>query len=108
MKFFIPGCETNPAKTEEWYKSIKDFAFSNIKWEILDRKVHSLAYIDKTGKRDNFDAEVGKVSNDNEERVYAILETDREFLVCTPNCGVSSGTPLIVSKVEVLGHAYFD
>jgi len=35
MKFFIPGCETDSAKTEEWYKSIKDFAYSPLNLEIL-------------------------------------------------------------------------
>lgn len=108
MKFFIPSCENDPDKTEKWYQSIKDFVFSTLKWEILDKKVHSIAYIDKTGKRDNFDAEVGKISTDNSERVYAILETDGAFLICTPSNGVSEGTPLIVNKVEVLGQTYFD
>ena len=108
MKFFIPGCETDPTKTEEWYKSIKDFAFSTLKWEILGYKVHTLTYIDKTGKRDNFNAEVGKISNDNDEQVWAILETDRAFLICTDTSGVRSGTPMIVNKREVLCESYFD
>jgi hypothetical protein len=108
MKFFIPGCENDPTKTEELYKSIKDYAFSNLKWEIRDRKVRSLAYIDTTGKRDNFNAEVGKVSNDNGELVYAILETDSAFHICTKTSGVASGYPLTVNKREVLGQSYFD
>lgn len=108
MKFFLPGCENDLVEIEEIYKSIKDFAASNLGWEISDRRVHSLAYIDTTGKRDNYDAEVGKISNDNGELVYAILETELTFLICTMTNGVSAGYPMIVNKKEIIGKAYFD
>lgn len=108
MKFFVPFCEDDPIKTEELYNSIKEFAFSIFKWEILDRQVHSLAYFNNARNSKNFTAEVGKASDDNGETVFAILETKDSFLICTPNSGVLRGNAMVVSKREVLGQSYFD
>ena len=50
--------------------------------------------------------ELGQLAQ-NQELVFAILEADNAYLVCTENRGVLRGSALLVGKRDVISIVYF-
>ena len=95
MKFFIPDAKT-PDMAEQIYNAIKSFAKDTLGWNVSDRRIYRIEYYHDGKYRK---AEVGKVTDSNNETVIAILESNA-YLVCTPNRGVLRGMPLLVGANE--------
>lgn len=98
-EFFIPGIK-DPKQAEEVYTGIKAVAEENAGQRVLNRRIFRLEHIHK-GKAGTI--RVGEPFPDDEhpEKVIAILETERLYLVCTMTRGVRSGLPVLVGKNEV-------
>jgi len=96
MKFFIPDVES-PELAEELLKSIKTLAKNTLGWETTDRRIFRVDYYHKGIYHV---AEVGKVTDANNEPVIAILES-HAYLVCTPTRGVLMDMPMLVGTDAV-------
>lgn len=90
MRFFLPYADD--AETESAYAAIKAFAEETTGWKVSDRRVYRIAFVHE-GKP--YTAEVGKVTDYNNEEVFAIL-VSTTYLVCTLNQGVIHSTPILV------------
>jgi len=97
MKFFIPNIP-DPLKAEETYEAIREFNSGEMGTELSDKRIFSIDFLHNLKE---YHAEVGKRDQDTGEVVFAILESDSLFYICTPNRGVVRGMPLLTGRNEV-------
>jgi hypothetical protein len=95
MKFFVPGM-TTPEGIEHTYKAIKLSAGKAAGWNPTNRKIFKIEYVHHNKCHE---AEVGKVTDTNDEMVMAILEV-HAYLVCTLTKGIDEGMPILVGMEE--------
>jgi hypothetical protein len=95
MKFFVPNM-TTPEGIEHTYKAIKLSARETVGLNSTNRKIFKIGY---THHNKYHEAEVGKVTDANDEMVIAVLEV-HAYLVCTRNRGVVEGMPILVNMEE--------
>ena len=106
MGFFFPG-EEDAEKAQGLYEAVRKSAAQTTGWRVTDRRIQKIVFRDRRIKGDAVD-EVGKPECLTGEPVVAILETDRAFLVCTPNRGFLRGGPILVGKQEVASATDFE
>lgn len=103
MDFFVPAADS-PDQAEKVWQATRQFAKDNLGWEVGDRRIFRLSGMHE-GK--HIVCEVGKLEPYGGESVVAILESNA-FLVCTANCGVLRGEPILVGRSEVDSVIDFD
>lgn len=106
MKFFIPSAATE-LEAERVYGAIKTHLAQELGADLSPRRVCSLKYV-HNGK--NYSSVVGEEESDGLGVVIAILfdVTRSLYLVCTPNRGVISGSPVLVGEHDVLAVSDFE
>ncbi|HLW41249.1 MAG TPA: DUF2971 domain-containing protein [Flavobacterium sp.] len=103
MKFFIPTIDSD--KAEDFLEnSIIRFIESQGFKVLRNKKIYSINF-QHNGK--TLIDIVGQVSESNNEPVFAILETEDLYLVCTTRRGVVGGEPMLTGKKGVTVK-YFD
>ena len=103
MKFFIPTL--GPDNTEVYYSGIRAFLTGELGYQLTPRRVHKLSYEAK-GQRQ--DVAVGKQIGTAHETVFAILETPKAYLICTPQRGIGGQAPLVVKRRGAIEVVDFD
>lgn len=103
MKFFIP--RMGPENAEEFYAGIRRFLAEEWGFPVTPRRVQRLAY---TLKGQRQDIAVGKQIGKEHETVFAIFETPKAYLICTPQRGVTGLPPVEVKRKDVIELAEFD
>ena len=103
MKFFIPTL--GPDNTEVYYSSIRAFLTDELGHRLTPRRVYKLSY-DAKGQRQ--DVAVGKQIGTAHETVFAILETPKAYLICTPHHGIGGQAPVIVKRRDAVEVIDFD
>lgn len=103
MKFFIPTIDSD--KAENFLEnSIIRFVESQGFKILRGKKIYSIIFQHK-GK--TLIDMVGQISESNNEPIFAILETEDLYLVCTTRRGVTGGEPMLTRKKGTTV-AYFD
>ncbi len=103
MKFFIPTIESE--KAEDFLENtIIRFVESQGYKVLRKKKIYSIIF---QHKGETLIDMVGQKSKSNNEPVFAILETNDFYLVCTTNRGVLGGEPMLTAKTQTTV-AYFD
>ena len=102
MKFFIPNL--GPDSTEIYYAGIRSFLAGDLGLKLTPRRVQKLSYNAK-GKR--HDVAVGKQLSAHEV-VFAILETNNAYLICTPHRGIGGEGPIKVKRKDAVEVVDFD
>ena len=103
MTFFIPHA-TDDKQAEEVWESIRKFAEETTGWNVKEKRIKSLTFLDG---RKSCIATVGEELEQAREPVFAILESVT-FLVCTPNRGVLRGNPVLIGRNDVIEIFYFE
>ncbi|WP_144219303.1 MULTISPECIES: DUF2971 domain-containing protein [Flavobacterium] len=104
MNFFIPTM--SPIEAEAFLnKTIIPFIEQQGYKVLKDRKIYSITF-SHNGKQ--ITDTVDTVSSTNGEVIFAILETDSMFLVCTPKRGITGGEPMLTGKHSVTEIIPFD
>jgi hypothetical protein len=67
--------------------------------------VHKLSY---TVKGQRHEVQVGKPVGTVHEIAFAILETSRGYVVCTPQRGIGGQAPVLVKRRDVVDVGDFD
>src|SRR5690606_10031461 len=104
MNFFIPTMseiESENFLNKSILPFIEEYGYKVLK----DKKVYSITFT-HNGKK--ITDTVNRRSFSNNEVVFAILETDELFLVCTPKRGITGGEPMITGKHSIIEVIYFD
>ena len=102
MKFFIPNL--GPDSTEVYYAGIRSFLAGDLGLKLTPRRVHKLSY---NAKGQRHDVTVGRQLSAHEV-VFAILETNNAFLICTPQRGIGGESPIKVKRKDVIEVVDFD
>ena len=104
MKFFIPTATAVHA--ERVWHQIRQYAEPAIRERLSDRRVFRLDF-----ERDGMVlvAEVGQVlENEANELVFAILESEGDFFICTLSHGINRGRPFRIESNAVQTAVDFD
>lgn len=104
MKFFIPAIDAD--KAEDFLENTIIKFIETQGFDVLrNKKIRSITFEHK-GKL--ITDSVGELSPSNNEVVYAIIETNNLYLVCTTHRGVLGGEPLLTNKQSISKIIYFD
>ncbi len=103
MKFLIPTIESDKAESFLENTIIKYIESQGYK-VLRNKKIYSIIF-KHNGK--NLIDMVGQISESNKEPIFAILETDDLYLVCTTHRGIVGGEPMITGK-DGVNVSYFD
>lgn len=103
MRFFVPTAEDDPVRAEHIYDAARREAAPGRK--LTDRRIHRLVF---SHEGTTYTAEVGQPAPRIGEPVFAILESDDLYFVCTPTRGALAGDPYLVGKNEVRGIVDFE
>jgi hypothetical protein len=103
MKFFIPTL--GPDNTEVYYSGIRSYLTDELGFQLTPRRVHKLSYHAKDQRQD---VTVGKQIGTAHETVFAILETPKAYLICTPQRGIGGQAPLVVKRKDAFEVVDFD
>lgn len=96
MEFFIP--DVNREDWDRYYDAIRNFATTSLGWNVTNRRIYRIVY--RHGGQP-YTAEVGKLADRLNEKIYAILESNA-YLVCTLNRGVFHDMPILVGQNEIV------
>lgn len=94
MRFFVPVA-TDQVEAERVYQGIRIFVSAEGFGPLSEKRIARIQF-SHDGNR--FNLSVGETHPQLNEMVIAILESDRVYLICTPNRGVARGTPYLVGK----------
>ena len=97
MKFFIPT-SPEPRRAEILYAEIKAAVSAQLGRTILNRRIFAIDYV-REGK--SFHVEVGKPEKDSGDMVFAILQVNDGFVICTTLQGVFEGIPIFLRYESV-------
>ena len=104
MRFFIPATEKE--QTEDFYNNTIVRYIESLGFHLLkENRIYSLLYV---YNGNNLSDKVGQNCGINGEPIFAILETDEMFLICTTYRGIVGETPIQLEKEFVNGIEYFD
>jgi len=104
MKFFIPA--TKKEQSEDFYNNTIVRYIESLGFKLLKaNRIYMLSYM---FNGNNLSDKVGQNCGINGEPIFAILETDEMFLICTTYRGIAGETPLQLEKEFVNGIEYFD
>ena len=104
MKFFIPTA--TPEHAERVWRQMRQFADPALCGRLSDRRVFRVE-IERDGKA--LVAEVGQaMANDANELVFAILESEGDYFICTLNHGITQGRPFRIDSKTVRTAVDFD
>lgn len=104
MRFFIPATEKE--QTEDFYNNTIVRYIESLGFQLLKaNRIYRLSYM---YNGNNLSDSVGQNCGLNGEPIFAILETDEIFLICTTNRGIIGETPLQLEKEFVDDIEYFD
>lgn len=111
-EFFVPIAEEMDETDEELLEAITMFLEDQSFGPFSEDRIESIEYMDPESRFDfdEVEANVGDMLRTTGERVEAILyDEDRdEYLICTPNRGVTEGLPVVVDEDKVEEVFYFD
>ncbi len=97
LKFFIPT-SPEPRRAEILYAEIKSAVSAQLARSIMNRRIFAVDYV-REGK--SFHVEVGKPEADSGDMVFAILQVNDGFVVCTTLQGVFEGIPIFLRYESV-------